>query len=191
MWRPTSAFGLRWSNGFSQYAPSSASGRETWRRLFNISMQRHAPSVAGHRQRWKPDDDDLLLKLRHEGSTLDEMAAHFPQRTLRAVEHRLYIKLRSRWTILRAAVSKRWAQREDRSLQALRGSGLGWAEMQKAHFPDRTADQLRKHYNGVLQLDPYRKRGDFSAQEGSEIARLREVERHTWSTVATLSLIHI
>ena len=108
------------------------------------------PSTPGLSKRakdyWTTEEDNLLLDLRAQGRSWEDIAEAFSRRTPGAAEGRYYTLKRK----LSMQNEERipWTPEEDKLLQDLRARGQPWKEISKA-FPERTQQAVKIRYGRI------------------------------------------
>ena len=98
-------------------------------------------------RRWTEEEERLLLALREQRKSWDEIADYFPERTWRALQAR-YLKLTRDPSMPKKSRKKavKWTPKEEELLIELRdGRGLSWNEIDQ-HFPGRGWSALESKY---------------------------------------------
>ncbi|KAK0711904.1 hypothetical protein B0H67DRAFT_442265, partial [Lasiosphaeris hirsuta] len=75
-----------------------------------------------------------------------------------------------------------WTAADDRTLLSARARGQHWADLQRAHFPSKTANACRKRYERLME-----RRGvyDYDARKLERIAKeYMTMRRQIWSGLA-------
>jgi len=92
---------------------------------------------------YTPEDDQLMVALRHKGMKWPKIGEHFPGRSLGG--------LRSRYSSI--MLQQPYSSREHRLITELRNKGLGWPEI-ASHFHGQLPATLKNHYHHFLKKQP-------------------------------------
>ena len=97
-------------------------------------------------QRWKDEEDDLLVELREEQSlSWSEIAEAFPERSWGALKQRYDGLMRDPLAPKGRRRGRIWTPEEDERLLELARTGISWEEMADS-LPGRSPEAIEGHY---------------------------------------------
>lgn len=114
------------------------------------------------RQKWSPDEDQILIK-HHEEGLIDYSAITnlLPGRTLKAISHRWNKYLKKNHTSFALRSQQSWTQEEDeiiqREIDKNFGGNLSFAKEAAKYLPGRSRDAVASRWRRILI-----NRGDYS-----------------------------
>ena len=99
---------------------------------------------------WTAGEEQLLIKLRQQKKSWEEISEYFPERTWQAIAGRYYTLTKDPSSPKRRG--KSWSREEDKLLFDLAEAEMTWAERAES-FPDRTSGAVQARYRYLLKDD--------------------------------------
>lgn len=124
---------------------------EVKKRWDYLRMRDNLP--VAHRQEWKKEEDDLLVKLVHEhGANFEMISKYFPNRSKTALKPHWYIINRKLNRVPLIEPHKRWTDEENKLLNEKYNECNGDWEKIASHFPNRSSEAVKHHWHKKIKF---------------------------------------